>query len=106
MYQNTTIGYPAITFTYFENPGYLDLVLGIYRLLAWDYRSDNWKEYSFGARFKKEMSTYFYFPLGDLIPIFYSSIIFTVIRYFFEVFICRVSYKQTKIFKFCDLIKF
>ena len=84
------VEYSWKTFCYYENPHYLDIVEHMFRLITWDYRSDNWDDYIFASRFKRELKKFFHFPLSNLIPIFIWAIAFTMLRFIFEIYICQV----------------
>lgn len=76
-------------FSYEENPGYLDLVTGIYKSAGWYYRKENWGNYSFPSSFISDFRHYYFFKLDESYPIFYWAIFFTLLRYLFELFICK-----------------
>jgi hypothetical protein len=83
--------FPAATFSYTENPGYLDLVLGVYRLTLWDYRTENCPQnYTTGTRFFTEFVKFYHLPLREVAFMFYWSVFFTLVRYALEYFIIRV----------------
>lgn len=63
-----------MNFSYTENPGYLDLITGMYDGMKWYYRYDNWQNYSFPAGFISDFRKYYFFPLQESYPIFYLSI--------------------------------
>jgi hypothetical protein len=95
-----------MNFTYTENPGYLDLVVGIYKGCSWYYRADNWRNYSFPGGFFDDMRKYYHFSFVEAMPIFYWSIIFTVFRYAFERLICRPLVNYMNVDKKSDREKF
>ena len=45
-----------MNFSYTTNPGYTDLVTGLYGAMKWYYRSDNWENYTFPDGFIKGLS--------------------------------------------------
>ena len=75
---------------YTENPGYFDLLLGIYKNVKWYYRFDSWKNYSVPNDFYADVVENFDFPAQDAYPIIYIAIFFTLIRYLFEFSIGKV----------------
>jgi hypothetical protein len=80
-----------MNFSYSENPGYVDLVVGMYNAVRWHYRADSWGNYTFPAGFIADFRKYYHFPAHEMLPILYWSIIFTVFRYAFEWFVCTVG---------------
>lgn len=81
-------------FTYYENPGYVDLVLEEIKVLRWHY-AEHWPDnYTFPSHFFDHFRSYYFFELAELKPIFMWAFFFTIIRYFFERFICRVRRKK------------
>lgn len=102
-----------MNFSYTTNPNYLDLVCGMYKAIRWHYRAENWGDYTFPDGFIKgelflrnqrhkldlyyifatqDFVKYYHFPLYDMLPIVYFAILFTVVRYLFEIFICTVCF--------------
>lgn len=73
------------------NPGYLDLVVDLYKSMTWFYRPQNWGNYTFPQSFFDDFKKYYYFPVNDYFLIVCIGIVITVIRYLFEMFICKVS---------------
>ena len=80
-----------MNFSYTTNPGYLDLVTDVYKAIRWHYRAENWKGYSFPSSLFEDFARYYHFPLVEMLPILYIGILFTIVRYAFEYFICKVS---------------
>jgi hypothetical protein len=80
----------TIDFGYSTNPGYYDLIHDAWTCIGWYYRPDNWKNYSFPADFISDFKYYYFFPFDESYPIYYIALIFTIIRYFFELVICKV----------------
>lgn len=95
-----------MNFSYTTNPSYVDLVSGMYKAMRWHYRADNWDGYTFPNGFFKDMVRYYDFPLVDMLPILYFAILFTVIRYLFEIFICKPLTSWLKIESRSDREKF
>lgn len=80
-------------FGYTENPGYADLLRGAYNLAVWDFRGENWHENNtFVRRFQLEFTRLYRFEWHECLPAIYCSLIFTLVRYFFELYLCRVIY--------------
>ena len=42
-----------MNFSYKTNPGYLDLVCDMHKVIKWHYRSENWDNYTFPDGFVK-----------------------------------------------------
>jgi hypothetical protein len=81
-------------FSYEENPGYLDLITGVYKSAGWYYRKENWgDDYSFPTSFFADFKHYYFFKFEESYPIYFWAILFTVLRYLFEFVICKVSNK-------------
>ena len=76
---------------YSNNPGFVDLAVGIYRNLVWYFKEQYWKEEK--ACHKNvlvNMAESFVFTSNDIYPIFYSAFIFTFVRYAFENILFKV----------------
>lgn len=84
-----------VKYGYAENPGYLDLVVGIYKNVRWYYRFENWRNYSFPSDFYHDITDNYNFPIENALPIFYIALLFTIVRYLFESLIGKV-YKLIK----------
>ena len=76
---------------YTENPGYLDLVVGVYKNVKWYYRFDKWTNYTFPNDLVSDLVDNYSFPIPETYPIFYIAVIFTLVRYMFEYFIGKVN---------------
>lgn len=83
-----------MNFSYTNNPGYIDLVVGVYQGMSWYYRADNWDNYTFPQSFFDDFRKYYFFKLEESYSILFLSIIFTLIRYIFESFFCWVYFKE------------
>ena len=79
-----------MNFTYTTNPGYLDLICGMYKAIRWHYREDNWGDYTFPSGFFADFRKYYFFPIDETLPILIFAVVFTLIRYWFEIAICKV----------------
>lgn len=88
-----------VSFGYAENPGYMDLILGIYKNVKWYYRFDNWKNYTVPNDFYHDLRDNFDFPIHETYPIIIISILFTIVRYMFENFFGKVK-NISKFFEF------
>ena len=77
-----------MSFSYTTNPGYPDLVYDVYRTIKWHYREDNWANYT---NFFDEFRRFYHFKVEEAIPIVYIAIAFTLVRYAFELFLCKVT---------------
>lgn len=75
--------------TYSTNPGYIDLVKDMYVGFTWFYRLEGWENYSFPQDFFDDFNELYSFPLDEAMPILYLSLLFTIIRYLFEIFVCK-----------------
>lgn len=84
-----------IDYGYTQNPGYVDLVVGIYKNVKWYYRFEKWKNYSFPHDLVADLTDNYNFPLHEAYPIFYVAILFTIVRYIFEFFFGKVSQSST-----------
>ena len=91
---------------YTTNPGYIDLVLDTYKTVIWYHRKENWNGYSFPKGLIDEFNQYYHLPLNEAYPIFIIGILFTIIRYLFEYFICRPFVNWSRIDKESDRKKF
>lgn len=78
--------------SYTTSPGYGDLVYDMYKAMEWYYRAENWEGYTFPQSFFDDFMHFYKFPLEEAWPIFYIAIIFTALRYFFEICICGVGF--------------
>lgn len=96
----------TIDFGYTLNPGYIDLVYDAYKCMEWYYRPSNWEGYTFPQGFIDDFRKFYFFPFNESYPIFYIAFIFTIIRYFFELVICKKLIKWLKIDKKADREKF
>ena len=83
---------------YTKNPGYIDLVADTYTAIKYYYREENWKGYTFPQGFLNEFLYYYHFPIKDSYPIVYIGLLFTLVRYIFELFICKVNSVNQSIF--------
>lgn len=83
-----------IEYGYTPNPGYLDLIAGVLKNVRWHYGKDKWQNYSVPFDFFNDMKDNFDFPFDDFCPIVYASVIFTIVRYGFENFVCKVSIQE------------
>lgn len=85
----------SINFGYTTNPGYIDLVVGAYKAIRWHYRfeDNNWENYTFPMTFMQELSQFYRFPYEELLSTFYLVVGFTLVRYLFEIFVCKVNIK-------------
>ncbi|CAF0836893.1 unnamed protein product [Brachionus calyciflorus] len=95
-----------MNFSYTENPGYIDLLVGMYRGMRWYYREENWGNYTFPASFFDDFRKYYHFKLEESYPILYIAIIFTLVRYVFELGICRPIVNYLKVDDKADREKF
>lgn len=78
-------------YNYTRDPGYYDLITGVFNAVIWRFRAENMKDYSFPRDFFRDFSREFVFPLAESYPILYIAIIFTIVRYLFEYLVCKVS---------------
>lgn len=72
------------------NPSYKDLVLDTYKAIKWYCRDDNWIGFKFPGSFISEFKRLFHFPLSESVAIIYIALLFTIVRYLFEFFLCKV----------------
>lgn len=79
-----------MNFSYTSNPGYLDLVLDMYTSVRWVYSEEIWQNYTFPEDFYSDFRKYYKFPLEESYPILYIAIFFTIVRYIFELGLCKV----------------
>ena len=93
-------------FSYTENPGYFDLIQDMYLGARWHYRAENWGNYTFPSGFIADFRHYYYFSPYETLPILFWSIAFTIIRYIFELFICKPLINYLKITSPSDREKF
>lgn len=88
----------SIDFGYTTNPGYIDLVVGAFKAIKWHYRLDNWENYTFPQTFIQDFSKYYRFPYEEILSTVYLVIGFTLVRYIFEIFFCKVELKKIVFF--------
>lgn len=78
---------------YSNNPGYVELVTGIYRNFDWYFRDQYWRqEKACHSNLLINLAEYFQFSWDDIHPVVYSAIVFTFIRYAFESIIYKVNH--------------
>ena len=93
-----------MNFTYTTNPGYSDLFFDLFKALQWHYRAENWGDYKFPESFYYDIKRYFNVPYVEIYPIIYIAIAFTIVRYAFEILICKVGTTLYYILFYCDTI--
>ncbi|CAF0919255.1 unnamed protein product [Brachionus calyciflorus] len=95
-------------FGYTTNPGYIDLVVGSWKAILWHYRTgdDNWGNYSFPRTFFDELNQFYHFPYDEIQTVVYLVIGFTLVRYLFEMFVCKPLVNYLKIDKKSERKKF
>lgn len=86
--QNTTSLYNFLCYT--QNPGYFDLVYGLFKTVKWYYSPAMMKSYSFPFDFIHDFFHAVEFPTHELVPIIWIAVVFTICRYAFENFLCKV----------------
>ena len=74
-----------------ENPGYIDLIVGMYEGYFSYSNNEKFKDYSFPQSFLDDFKRYYHVESNEYLEIFYLSIFFTLFRYAFEYFICKVN---------------
>ena len=80
-----------MNFSYTTNPGYWDLVYDTYRAIRWHYRPDNWDNYTIPYSFVHDVRRFYNSPHDEILPVIYITVLFTLARYAFEIFICKVT---------------
>lgn len=75
---------------YSTDPGYNDLFFDLFKALTYYYRAENWGDYKFPQSFFHDIRRYFNSPFDDCYPVLYIALFFTILRYVFEIFICKV----------------
>jgi hypothetical protein len=73
------------------NPGYADLVRDLYQVIKHNYAADNRDEYIFPSNFFQVLWKYYSFPFSEQLNIYYSAIVITLIRHFYDKCICIVN---------------
>lgn len=92
--------------SYTTSPTYVDLVSDMYTAMAWYYRTDNWEGYTFPQGFLDDFNKYYSFPIEEAMPIAYLGFLFTFLRYFFEIYLCKPFVKWLQIDAKSDQTKF
>ncbi len=79
------------------DPSYIDLVRDFVTAARTYYAPDTWGNYSFPQSFFDDLRKY-YNPLTDEYwPVIWIALLFTVIRYIFEIAFCKASVSQKRI---------
>ena len=74
-----------------RSPTYVDLLTGVWNVLAWYYKPSMWRGYRFPQSFIDDFTRHFDFPLNQISYIVYIALFITLLRYSFERFICKVK---------------
>lgn len=75
--------------SYTTNPGYLDLVRDMFTAAKLYYSHEQWHNYTFPAGFIQDFKKYYHFNTNDYFLILYIAIASTLIRYLFELYLCK-----------------
>ena len=90
----------SMNFNYTTNPGYIDLVRDTYRAASWHYRSDNWHNYTVPYSFFYDLRHYCHVPVDEMYQVLIICLLFTIVRYAFQYFVCQVSAHLVFVYNF------
>ena len=77
--------------TFSTNPNYIDLVRDFVSASSRYYAADTWGNYSFPQSFFDDLRKYYQPPTDEYWPVVLIALLFTVVRYAFELIICKVA---------------
>lgn len=90
-----------------DNPGYVQLAEQVYKAAKWRYNRVDWENYSIPSSAINELNESFYFNINsEGLTIFLIGVVFTLVRYFLEVFVFKPFADWVRIDNELERVKF